>query len=150
MFLSICLIFAQIDKVEKTTESSVVLPFIKLDSIGTNPLNDTEKIIFKNTCANKLVQEFKPAPVYLVKYRENKEKRIEILYEQIGVASCIFKADNWISASVKLKIDVPKDHVLRARTVSAKNSIKDKILEVEQAGIVEFYLKPKETAVEFK
>lgn len=142
--------FAISQEASKKDDSSVVLPFIKLDSLGVNPLNRQEKIIFQKNSAERMVKEFKEAPVYIVVYKENENKKIESKYEQIGMASCVFVSDNWINASIKVAKPIPQDYVLRARTISNQNRFNNNILEVQSAAIVEFYLKPKETAVEFK
>lgn len=143
------LVFSQ-DAQGAKKEESLVLPFIKLDSLGVNPLNKQEKIIFHKNSAEKMVKEFKEAPVYIVIYKENDNKKIESKYEQIGTASCVFVSDKWINASIKTNKPIPQDYVLRARTVSNQNKIINNVLEVESAAVVEFYLKPKEAAIDFK
>jgi hypothetical protein len=135
---------------KKEKEESIVLPFIKLEAIGTNPLNKEEKIIFRKNSAEKMVREFKETPVYLVTYKQNNNNKLESNYEQVGTASCIFISENWMTASIKTNKPLPKDYLLRARTVSNQNKIIDNTLEIYSASVIEFYLKPKDTATEFK
>ena len=129
---------------------SATLPFIKLDSLGVNPLNNQEKIIFDKICGEKMVREFKETPVYLVSYSKNDKNKIESKYEQIGTASCVFITNQWVTASIKTNKIIPENYVLRARTASNNNKMVNDVLKVQSANIVEFYLKPKEMAVEFK
>jgi len=129
---------------------SATLPFIKLDSLGVNPLNNQEKIIFDKTCGEKMVREFKETPVYLVSYSKTDKNKIESKYEQVSTASCVFITDKWVTASIKTNKSIPENYVLRARTVSNNNKVVNDVLKVQSASIVEFYLKPKDMAVEFK
>ena len=131
-------------------QSAATLPFIKLDSLGVNPLNRQEKIVFDRACGERMVREFKEAPVYIVSYKKNEKNQVESKYEQVGTASCVFISDKWVTASIKTTKSVPEDYVLRARTVSNANKLVDEVLKVQSASIVEFYLKPKDMAVEFK
>jgi len=142
------------DKTELKNEPSLVLPFLKINSIGSNPLIADEKIIFKEGVTNKLTREFKTAPVYIVRSTVKPDK-IETKYEQIGKATCVFVGDSsdgkWISASLQLNEKIPENYVLRAHTVAKKSKFnKQNVLEVEDATVVEFFLKPKALAVEFK
>ncbi len=129
---------------------SATLPFIKLDSLGVNPLNNQEKIIFDKVCGEKMVREFKETPVYLVSYIKNDKNKIESKYEQVGTASCVFITNQWVTASIKTNKTIPENYVLRARTASNSNKLVNDVLKVQSANIVEFYLKPKDMAVEFK
>ena len=135
---------------ETVKSETVVLPFIKLDTLGVNPLNTKEKIVFNKDVVEKMTKEFKEAPVYIVTYKEVDKNKIESKFEQVGTASCVFVSEGWINASIKIKKPIPNDYVLRARTQSSQNKFRNEILEVQAASVIEFYLKPKEMAVEFK
>lgn len=122
------------------------LSFAKIDAVGTNPLPPHEKIMYTKSCANKLVQNFKETPVYLVYIKENKEE-----FVQIGVVSCVYASDKWLNATVKLKKEIPKDYVLRAKMVATDvDADKKDVLVVRNASITEFYLKPKDKASVFE
>ena len=128
----------------QTTEST--LSFAKIDAVGANPLPPFEKIMYTKSCANKLVQNFQETPVYMVYIKDNKEE-----FVQIGVVSCVYASDKWLNATVKLKKEIPKDYVLRAKMVATDvDANKKDILVVKNATITEFYLKPKDKASVFE
>lgn len=149
MLLLITLCFLQ--DVKKETDNTAVLPFLKVETIGVSPFDEKEKIFYKKSAGDKIVKEFREAPVYIVKYEKQGNKTIS-KFEQVGMASCVFFTENnWISASVNLKAPLPEGYVLRAHTVAKKNEITlDRTLEVSEASIIQFYLKPKEDSVKFK
>ena len=101
---------------------SATLPFIKLDSVGVNPLNKQEKIVFDKVCGERMVREFKETPVYIVSYQRNDKNQVESKYEQVGTASCVFISDKWVTASIKTSKAIPEDYVLRARSPQASSS----------------------------
>jgi len=124
------------------------LQFMKLESLGRNPLIETEKTIYKQQCATVLESTFKSAPVYLVEYENNKEK-----LTQVGNVSCIFRASDtkWLVAVAKLNKSVPPNYVLRAKFVATEADYNlDRVLEVRKCSITEFYLKPKDKATKFE
>lgn len=126
--------------------SETTMQFAKVDSVATNPLPPYEKLMYTKVCANKLVQNFKETPVYLVYTKEDKEE-----FVQIGVATCIYMSDNWLQATLKLKKDIPKDYVLRAKSVATDvEPNKVDLLIIKNATITEFYLKPKSKASVFQ
>jgi hypothetical protein len=148
MLLFIALLIVNQDQAKKSEKTSMVMPFMKIETIGVNPVNQDERIFFKKNCAEKIMRDFKQAPVYLVSYADNKTT-----FEQVGTASCVFMTDDnkWLSASIDIKSLLPKGYVLRAHTASTKNNFKpDKTLEVFEASVIEFYLKPEENAIKFK
>lgn len=130
----------------------VVLPFIKADSIGFNPLNPDERIIYKRSAVDKMTREFRKTPVVLVTQTDSRDgKKATVEYKKVGEVSCVFVGpDQWISGSVDLSAKLPKNFVMRARTVSGKNSFKDGILVVDEAEILEFQIKEEKTATRFK
>jgi hypothetical protein len=135
---------------KKNDDNTTVLPFLKVETIGVSPFDEKEKIFYKKSAGDKIVKEFKESPVYIVKYEKVGNNTIS-KFEQIGIASCVFFTDNnWIAASISLKSQIPDGYVLRAHTVAKKNEIIDKTLEVSDASIIQFYLKPKENSVIFK
>lgn len=124
------------------------MKFVKLETKGSNPLIQTEKTIYKESCIQSLEQTFKGAPVYLVYYKDNKEEKIV----PVGNASCVFKGgdDKWMTAVVKLSKEVPKGYVLRAKFVATEADYNlDRVLVVKKCTITEFYLKPEENATKF-
>lgn len=125
----------------------VTLPFVKLDTLAINPIT-AEKYLYKEGLASKITQSFKECPVYMVFYKDRQEELI-----QVGTVSCVFKGGpdpKWMSASIKIKKDIPKDYVLRAKFVATESRQgKDAVLEVFDATITEFYLKPKTKASSF-
>lgn len=128
----------------QTTETT--MQFAKIDSIAANPLPPYEKLMYTKVCANKLVQNFKETPVYIVYTKDNKEE-----FVQVGVATCIYMSDNWLQATLKLKKDIPKDYVLRAKSVATDvEPNKIDVLIIKNATITEFYLKPKNKASVFQ
>ena len=136
----------------KTDKTSAVLPFMKIETVGVSPINESEKIFYKRNAADKIMKEFKETPVFIVRYEKKGDKTIS-RFEQAGIASCVFFTDDnkWLSASIDIKMPIPEGYVLRAHTVSSKNEVNlDRILEVQEASIVQFYLKPVEMAVKFK
>jgi hypothetical protein len=137
--------------VKKADDNTTVLPFLKVETIGVSPFDEREKIFYKKSAGDKIVKEFKEAPVFILKYEMNGNKTIS-KFEQVGMASCVFfTQDNWIAASINLKTPIPEGYVLRAHTVAKKNEIKlDRTLEVSDASIIQFYLKPKDESVKFK
>jgi len=124
--------------------NDVTMPFVKLESLAINPVT-AEKYLYKDNLASKLTHNFKECPVYMVFYKGRQEELI-----QIGTVSCVFKGGpdpKWMSASIKIKKDIPKNYVLRAKFVATESKQgKDAVLEVSDATITEFYLKPKEKA----
>jgi hypothetical protein len=133
----------------KPEAKSLVMPFIKVEAVGYNPANPEEQILFEKPCAEKMMREFKRTPVYIVK-ESVKGRKVEITREEVGVASCIFLGDNWLSASVELTKPLPPNHVLRARTSSSKNKMRDATLIVQEASVVEFHIKEEKSATMFK
>lgn len=149
MLMIVLMAFAQ--EPASKDKSSLVMPFMKVETIGVSPINQSEKIIYRKSAGDKIVREFKTTPVFIIKYEKMGDKLIS-KFNQVGTASCVFFTDNnWLSASIEINDKVPDGYVLRAHTVARKNDIaKDKTLEVQDASIIEFYLKPKELSVDFK
>jgi len=132
---------AQVDK-------EISMPFVKLESLGKNPLIESEKTIYKSSCASGLELTFKSAPVYMV-YYDGKEEKSRV---QVGQVSCVFKggSDKWLTAVMKIQKDIPESYVLRAKFVATEAEYNfDKVLEVRKCTITEFYLKPKDKATVF-
>lgn len=128
----------------QTTEAT--MQFAKVDTVATNPLPPYEKLMYTKICANKLVQNFKETPVYVVYNKDDKEQ-----FVQVGVATCIYMSDGWLQATLKLKKDIPKDYVLRAKSVATDvEENKIDLLIIKNATITEFYLKPKNKASVFQ
>jgi len=124
------------------------LPFMKLESIGLNPIIATEKTRYSLSCASALETTFRSAPVYLVTYKNDKEE-----LTQVGAISCIFRTSDtkWMAAVAKLNKPVPENYVLRAKFVATDAEYNlDRVLEVKKCTITEFYLKPKEKATKFE
>lgn len=132
--------------------TSNVLPFIKAESVGFNPLNPEERILFHREAVDRMAKNFKGQPLVLVTQTESRDgKKATVEYKQVGVVSCIFVGpDQWVSASVESSVAIPKGYVLRARTRSDKNYFKDGVLHVDDASIIEFHLKDSKTATQFK
>lgn len=140
--LMLCLIFCCL---AQTTE--VTLPFVKLDTMAFNPVIG-EKYLYREELASKLTRSFKECPVYYVVYKDKQEQLI-----QVGSVSCVFKGGpdpKWMSASMKISKQIPRDYVLRAKFVATESKQgKSGVLEVIDANITEFYLKPKEKSTIF-
>ena len=140
MLMCLLLCFAQ--------NKEVTLPFVKLDTVAINPLT-AEKYLYKEGISTKITQTFKECPVYMVFYKGRQEELI-----QIGTVSCVFKGGpdpKWMSASLKISKEIPNDYVLRAKFVATESRQgKDAVLEVSDATITEFYLKPKTKASTFE
>ena len=135
---------------QKQDAQNTVMKFMKIETLGVSPFGSDEKIIYTKSAGDKIVKEFREAPVFMVKYEKNKEKTVSS-FSQVGTVSCVFFTEgNWIAASINTKTAIPEGYVLRAHTVAKKNGTRpDKTLEVQDASIVQFYLKPKEMAVNF-
>ena len=135
----------------KNESTSTVIPFMKVETIGVSPLDESQKIFYKRAAGDKIVREFKQTPVYIITYEKNGDKLTSKL-KQVGIASCVFFTENnWLSASIDVKTKIPEGYVLRAHTVAKKNATTpDKILEVHDAEVIEFYLKPADISVKFK
>ena len=146
MILILMLSFLQEPK-----DMSQIMPFMKVESVGISPYDNTEKILYRKSVGDRLVKEFKSTPVYLVKYEKQGDKTVS-KFVQVGTASCVFFTENnWLSASMNIKSEIPEGYVLRAHTVAKKNDIMPyKTLEVQEASIIQFYLKPKDMSVIFK
>ena len=86
----------------KTDKTSAVLPFMKIETVGVSPINESEKIFYKRNAADKIMKEFKETPVFIVRYEKKGDKTIS-RFEQAGIASCVFFTDDnkWLSASNK-------------------------------------------------
>jgi hypothetical protein len=129
-------------------DKEATMPFVKLETLAINPIT-AEKYLYKEGLGAKLTQTFKECPVYMVFYKGRQEELV-----QIGTVNCVFKGgpdSKWMSASMKIKKDIPKDYVLRAKFVATESKQgKDAVLEVIDASITEFYLKPKEKASIFE
>ena len=124
------------------------LPFMKLESIGINPIIATEKTRYSLSCASALETTFRSAPIYLVTHKNDKEE-----LTQVGAISCIFRTSDtkWMAAVAKLNKPVPENYVLRAKFVATDAEYNlDRVLEVKKCTITEFYLKPKEKATKFE
>lgn len=137
-------------EIQKDENKNIVMNFLKVETIGTSPFISTDKIIYTKAAGEKIVKEFKETPVFMVKY-ENKDGKTISNFSQVGTVSCVFMTEgNWIAASLNSKTPIPDGYVLRAHTVAKRNDTRpDKTLEVHDASIVQFYLKPKELAVKF-
>ena len=136
----------------KDNKNNTVLPFMKVETVGISPISQNEKIFYKKNAADKIVREFKETPVYIVRYEQKGEKTTS-RFEKYGNASCVFFTDDnkWLSASIDGKGAIPKGYVLRAHTVASKNKLNaDNVLEVQEASIIEFYLKPEDLSVNFR
>lgn len=134
----------------KQESQNTVMKFMKIESLGVSPFGSDEKIVYTKSAGDKIVKEFKEVPVYMVKYEKKNDKTVST-FSQVGTVSCVFFTEgNWIAASLNSKASIPEGYVLRAHTVAKKNDTRpDKTLEVQDASIVQFYLKPKEMAVSF-
>lgn len=123
----------------QTTEKS--MQFVKLESLAQNPLIETEKTIYKSSCAQSL-RSFKSAPVYMVFYDGKKEKGNVL----VGTVSCVFQSGNskWMTAVLKVDKDIPADYELRAYFYKTEGKYNlDSVFEVTECEISKFYLKPK-------
>ena len=117
------------------------MPFVKIESLGKNPLIESEKTIYKSSCVQSL-RSFKSAPVYMVFYDGKKEKGNVL----VGTVSCVFQSgnDKWMTAVLKLEKDIPENYELRAKfdKVEGKYNL-DRVMQVTKCEIEKFYLKPK-------
>ena len=140
MLVCLLLCFAQ--------NKEITMPFVKLDTLAINPIT-AEKYLYKEGLGSKLTQSFKECPVYMVYYKDRQEELV-----QIGTVSCVFKGGpdpQWMSASLKISKDIPANYVLIAKFVATESRQgKDAVLEVYDATIIEFYLKPKVKASTFE
>ena len=71
MFFFLFLCFGQEVKNDKT---SAVLPFMKIETIGVSPINESERIFYKRNAADKIMKEFKETPVFIVRYDKKGDK----------------------------------------------------------------------------
>jgi len=140
MLLSILFCFAQ--------QTEITLPFVKLDTLAINPIT-AEKYLYRDGLGTKVTQNYRECPVYMVFYKDRQEELV-----QVGTVSCVFRGGpdpKWMSASMKIKKEIPKDYVLRAKFVATESRQgRDAVLEVIDATITEFYLKPKTKASSFE
>lgn len=126
------------------------MQFAKLESLGKNPLIESEKTIYKSSCLQSL-RSFKGAPVYMVFY-DGKEEKGSVL---VGNVSCIFENgnDKWMTAVLKVNKQIPENYVLRAKfeydLPDAEYNL-DRVLEVKKCTITKFYLKPKDKGTIFQ
>jgi len=147
MFLALLIsVFSQ-----KTNE--IPMQFLKVESVGINPVNPLiidDKVIYTRSCTDKMIKDFNKAEIYLIQYTGLRNESKAIL---VGNISCIFySADNkWLIASTQLKKDVPENHVLRAKVRAKKSKdLPNGVTEIQEAEIVEFYLKPVDKATSFR
>lgn len=128
----------------QTTETT--LEFAKIDAVATNPSPPHERLVYTKACAIKMVQNFKEVPVYVVYIKDKKEE-----FVQIGTVNCIYTNDKWLNATLKIKKEIPKDYVLRAKVVATEvDPNRYDIITIKNATITEFYLKPKNKASVFE
>ena len=140
MFFCMLMLFAQ--------PKEISMQFVKLEAMGRNPLIESERVIYKSTCAKSLEQAFKVAPVYMV-YYDGKEEKSRL---QVGTVSCVFKGgnDQSLTAVMNINKEIPESYVLRAKFVATEAEYNlDRTLVVTKCSITEFYLKPKDKATKF-
>jgi hypothetical protein len=136
MLLTLLFVFSQ--------NTSISMQFAKMDSLSKNP-NTGQQTIYKTNVKDRIVQDFKEKPVYIVNYTNSGEQII-----QIGKANCVYSDGKWLTATLTVSKEIPTNYVLRAIFVHNDSKTVDKVEEVYKASITEFVFKPKEKATIFE
>lgn len=136
----------------QTKPTELSLPFIKADTVCQNKQNEGDRTLFTYTCLKRMVANYKPVKVYYATYdSDNKEK-----LNECGEASCVYLSKEQIVARIELDKKLPQmieKYVLNAKTYSVKGDFyvnTSCIVEISNAEIKSFVLRPKEKAIMFE
>ncbi len=136
----------------QTKPTELSLPFIKADAVCSNKQNPTDRTLFTYTCLKRMAANYKPVKVYYATYDSDNKEQLT----PCGEASCIYLSKEQIVARLELDTKLPQDiqkYVLNAKTYSAKGDFyinTSCIVEISNAEIKSFVLRPKEKAIFFE
>jgi hypothetical protein len=146
MFFCLLLAFSQNPAI------TVSMPFIKADTVCKNRQNESDQTVFTANCLDKMAKNYKPAKVYYAMY--NSDGTEELI--PLGYASCVYLTKDQIFARCELEVKPPKDikeYVLNAKTSARKGEYYINtacVVEISNADIKLFVLRPKEKAIVFE